>query len=423
MTNYNCPEKEKLRLTVEDIKCFQCKKKFLTQSLFEWHGCFLKAKGNCAKCGQYFTKKKLMFKHYVTCDGLFQAPASALDPIKSEDINARLPINVSGAQTKGLKKKIVPNRKVPTDPIEESEYQNSDGADGDDYSNYDDITYDNFGNDSDSNEAPAHTLEPVVELQYQNSVRIKAEKSNDSSVIKQFSAFARNIKKEKESHSSAVIQQQNNSFMLKIKSERGANGQTVQYLNPMAIRSKTSETASKQVFKFPNKLRMKIKLEKKDAGYGDDLEEQRDEAEPEDEDLMGDTSETFIAKIKKEKIDRVVVEPRDSAKQFINPMALIRREKSNNETAENNSLVISAVTSINLHPPENTNEAQGAMKYDDAKNSLETPNTNGEASLDRRCENTAMVQIPLEFRQPSGSQSLPSVDESIATEPESNGSQ
>lgn len=36
--NYNCHQKEKLEASVEDIKCFQCKKKFLTQNLFEWHG-------------------------------------------------------------------------------------------------------------------------------------------------------------------------------------------------------------------------------------------------------------------------------------------------------------------------------------------------------------------------------------------------
>src|SRR5690349_12575839 len=116
MTNYNCPEKEKLLVTVEDIKCFQCKKKFLTQNFFEWHGCFLKSKGNCNKCGKYFAKKNFLFKHYVRCEGLFQAPASALDPIKCESGNSRLPVKISDAQAKGPKKKTVPNRKMSTIP-------------------------------------------------------------------------------------------------------------------------------------------------------------------------------------------------------------------------------------------------------------------------------------------------------------------
>jgi hypothetical protein len=64
----SCKGNISLPVTQEDIKCFQCKKKFITQYLFEWHGCFLKSKSPCPKCGKFFQRKPLLFKHYVLCN-------------------------------------------------------------------------------------------------------------------------------------------------------------------------------------------------------------------------------------------------------------------------------------------------------------------------------------------------------------------
>jgi hypothetical protein len=44
---------------------------FLTQNLYEWHGCFIKTGKGCAKCGQNFSRKKALFKHYIICDQPF----------------------------------------------------------------------------------------------------------------------------------------------------------------------------------------------------------------------------------------------------------------------------------------------------------------------------------------------------------------
>lgn len=63
-----CQGRQQFEVTQEDIKCLQCKKKFVTKNLFSWHGCFLKSKGKCPKCSKYFQKKQQLFKHYVMCE-------------------------------------------------------------------------------------------------------------------------------------------------------------------------------------------------------------------------------------------------------------------------------------------------------------------------------------------------------------------
>lgn len=456
MTNYNCKQKEKLQVTVEDIKCFQCKKKFLTQNLFEWHGCFLKTKGNCSKCGQYFQKKKLLFKHYVLCEGQFEAPASARDPalnFKAESSTFKAPVKVSNTaaatakKTKGgPKKKTVPQRKLSTHPSivkTELNLESNAGPDEDEYSNYEqDITYDNFGNDSDSDEGPSSALEPEVQLQEQRvpPIRIKMERISDPPAVQQKSTSShqllnaeliRNIKKEKSTTHATIVtttnpltQQHDNLWKLKIKAERNSNQPTVtQVLNPLAVgAAKHPPTSSKKIFKIPQGLRMKIKMEKKDAGYGDDMEE-RDEAEPEDEDLLnhGPDSPTPVVSIKQEKFDPAYGDKRDATKnkQLINPMALMMRKKPLTNGFSENSLVISAVTSINPSSPADENESDKAPTQSDVEtlaNALEMPPTND--SSPPRDNNLTMVQIPSEFlgNQENHSSQLAAHDESSRNE-------
>lgn len=438
MTNYSCREKEKLIVTVEDIKCFQCRKKFLTQNLFEWHNCFLKPKGNCSKCGQFYQKKKALFKHYLMCEGRFEAPLSARDPtmrFKAEQDAVEAP--AAAKKTKaGPKKKIVPQRKMSTIVKTELNIEPNRGPPEDDeYSNYEDsITYDNFGNDdSDTDEA----LEPIVELQEERvpPIRIKMERFTDAPAVQQTQPqltadIIRNIKKEKSAATivtttDPLAQQQKNLWKLKIKAERNSTQPAVtQVLNPLAVgAAKHPPTTGNKIFKIPQGLRMKIKMEKKDAGYGDDMEE-RDEAEPEDEDLLnhGPESPPAVVRIKQEKIDPAYGDSRNATKnkQLINPMALMMaRKKPLTNGATENSLVISAVTSINPSSPEDENTGDRALTQSDAETLANAPETfctnNATAPRDN---NLTMVRIPSECldNQENHSSQLAAHDESSRNE-------
>lgn len=68
MAPYKCVQAIQLPVTVDDIKCFQCKKKFITENLFEWHSCYIKSKATCPKCNKFYAKKPALFKHYLFCD-------------------------------------------------------------------------------------------------------------------------------------------------------------------------------------------------------------------------------------------------------------------------------------------------------------------------------------------------------------------
>lgn len=426
MTNFNCKEKEKLVVTTDDIKCFQCKKKFLTQNLFEWHPCFLKSRGSCNKCGKYFYKKKLLFTHYVLCEGEFEAPETAKDPartVKAENSKKTATIKVSDANPKvikGPKKKIVPPRKISTMPnivkkeINLGPLTGEPEDDDDEYAHYEeDITYDNFGNDSDSNDARSAALQPVVELQEKPTIRIKQERVNDVPVIQQkptsnaltTAQLIRNIKKEKgaapviTTSTNPQAQQQNNTWKLKIKAERGITKSTAQVLNPMAVGAIKSSQGVPKSLKIPQALAMKIKMEKKDAGYGD-VVEQRDEAEPEDEDLMGENSlDQPVIRIKKEKIDPAYGDVYNvtKKKQLINPMALMMRDKSTTNGSLEKSLVISAVTSINPILPEG-GEVMSQTTVETSV-TLGTPETNDVTEPGKALENMAMEQIPRELSE------------------------
>lgn len=430
MTNYNCKGKEKLEVLVTDIKCFQCKKKFLTQNLFEWHSCFLKTRGNCSKCGKYFAKKKVLFKHYVLCEGRFKAPEASRDPamrIKAErTLSSSVEISASGS--KGPKKKTVPNRKMSTLPNIVKKELNLDGepAEDDEYTNYDeDITYDNYNDDSDENDA----LQPLVQLnEAASTICVKQERLNDPPAVQQKPSSStshlspeliRNIKKEKGSQPATIVtttnkpftQQQKNLWKLKIKAEQSSGSQAKsQVLNPFAVGArKENPSSQKTVFKIPHELKMKIKAEKKDAGYGDIVEE-RDEAEAEDEDLMAEESSIPIVKIKQEKFDPAYGEQRDAtkSKQLINPMALMMRENPLSNGISENSLVISSVSSINpVTALENGNSVLTENFNEGPENSQETPVIN---DVETQEKTRAMVQIPREFTENLKNNSSPSTE-------------
>lgn len=402
MTNYNCLQKEKLEVTVEDIKCFQCKKKFLTQNLFEWHGCFLKTRGNCSKCGKYYPKKQTLFKHYVLCSGKFKAPEGS---VKTEGANVKAPVKLTGKkQPKSAK--AAPTRKMSTLPIVKSELNI--GPPPDEAEDNYDITYDTFPNDSDSDEGPSGSaLVPEVNLQEAPPISVKQEKIIEMATIQVHknlpissdqNQLIRNIKKEK---AAAVtigcrsIPNASPGLRLKIKTERESTAAVTQYLNPMALKQKPGPKR----FKIPRMLAMKIKQEKKDIGYGD--QEERDEAEPEDEDLLsGYHDDALILKIKKEKMDPAYCD-KVKKKQLINPVALagLREKTAINGEIQNKFLVISAVTSIN---PDTSVGDDMPMTDNDFTVSTEKPETS-DVSLEETpaaAESTAMIQIPssnLEF--------------------------
>lgn len=373
------------------------------------------------------------------CEGRFEAPEAARDParslIKDEESNIRAPVKVSN--TKGPKKKIVPARKMSAhSSIVKTELQletNVDPMDDEEYANYEeDITYDNFGNDSDSDDARS-ALEPVVQLQEQKKsstspgVRVKQERISDRPVVQQkqmlpSAQLIRNIKKEKGANSAMVmatvvtsakpISQQNISLLkLRIKAEKSDNQSAVtQVLNPFSVGKRNLSSADrKKLYKIPHGLAMKIKLEKKDAGYGDNMEE-RDEAEPEDEDLLIDAPASPVVNIKQEKIDPGY-DSRDVTKsKLINPMALLREKSSLTNGSSEKSLVISAVTSINPASPGPVNDADSTMTQNDAE-PRETTEIND--AREPRDKSTMMVQIPSEFyeNQENHSSQLADCDE------------
>lgn len=54
----------------ENIFCKKCKSEYITQNLYDWHGCFIKNNGHCPKCKRVFTKKTILFKHLFKCTNL-----------------------------------------------------------------------------------------------------------------------------------------------------------------------------------------------------------------------------------------------------------------------------------------------------------------------------------------------------------------
>ncbi|KAL7026117.1 hypothetical protein ACKWTF_013798 [Chironomus riparius] len=461
MLNFNCPRKKPLPITVEDIKCFQCKKKFLTQNLFEWHGCFLKTRGTCLKCGLYVQKKKSLLKHYVLCKEKFVTPLAARDPnedkIKAEQISpTRGPVinisNVSNIKSKGVRKKTVPQRRTTVFKAEKEVNLSTptvvqQDEDDDEYANYEeDITYDNFGSDEEDDDQTITNLEPVVQIQEIPAPRIidiKAEKSNDFEAIKQLtipanstsidSQIIRDIKREQAGKQAVVSTSKQKSVAgLNIKAERATNEQSVvQVLNPLAV-SKVkpgSMTARKKVFKLPVDLVNKIKKEKLNTEYGDKTHEMRDEAEPDpEEEKQMERSQKSPNLIKQEKLDtesnavKVISNPPRPHKQFINPIALaMMREKNAQkalEAAKNVSvpLIISAVTSMSDTPLNGENKEES---NEISPKSVETPSKAQEKAVDENAQNDklneinssnekstpesnpVMVEIPAEFSKPT----------------------
>jgi len=460
MLNFNCPRKKPLPVLVADIKCFQCKKKFLTQNLFEWHGCFLKTRGTCLKCGLYVQKKKTLLKHYVLCKEKFVTPLAARDPnedkIKAEQISpTRGPVinisNVSSVKSKGVRKKTVPQRRTTVFKAEKEINLSTatvlpQDEEDDEYANYEeDITYDNFGSDEEDEDQTITNLEPVVQIQEPHAPRIieiKAEKSNDFEAIKQLtipannpsidSQVIRNIKREQASKQ-AVVSTNKQKIVpgLSIKAEKASNS-VVQVLNPLAV-SKTkpaSMTARKKVFKLPQELAMKIKKEKLNTEYGDKTHEMRDEAEPDpEEEAQMERAHQSPNVIKQEKLDselnavKVISNPSRPHKQFINPIALaMMREKNAQKALEaskngGGSLIISAVTSMS-DTPLNGESKEESNEF--SSGSVETPTKSQEKTVDESAQNDklneinssiekstsqesnpVMVEIPAEFSKPT----------------------
>lgn len=360
MTNNNCPHKEVLEVTVPDIKCGQCKKKFLTQNLFEWHGCFLKTRSNCLKCGAFFAKKKALLKHYIYCDGEFITPESARDhtkkSIKPEITTSKKGIHVKKSAA-GVKKKTCPPRRMTTMVKAERELNvEMTQPDDDELDDYENITYDNYGSDDDYSHSTG--LEPEVDLQESNPletpnepriIEIKAEKSfeEDTSVVNVPLTVdhIRKVKREQIAKQQAIkLIPHKNPFAVKVKKEaengdRSAVKVNQVFKNPFS-NSHDSAANKKKVFKIPQKLAMKIKKEKnQSSSVVVQNESQIDEADadPEEEEQMQKMATTVVKEEKEARKSMVF-------KQVINPLAVAKRDSTNSN--ESNSLIISAVSSI-----------------------------------------------------------------------------
>lgn len=403
-----------LPVTVQDIKCFQCRKKFLTQNLYEWHGCFIKSRGTCTKCGTYFPKKKSLFKHYVLCDGKLMNPATDPNRIKMETVSPPTKVQQDGkkkpgrpAGTKVTKKKTLPPRKMTMVKAEQElivpAITEEDVDEIDDY--YDDnITYDNYGSDDDGSSEFSQNvtnIEPVVELQENSSHRIidiKKEKSSDD-----FSALRSGpltvdhilkIKREQIAKQQAIkISNVKNPFAVRVKREvENGNQAAVKVLNPFS-KAVAVEANNKKVFKFPQGLRMKIKKEKNHKISVVQIKTENDstideaDADSEEEAQMQQMA-TSAVKVEKVESSKSVI------KQFINPVAMAMRNKSNGGT-EINSLVIASVSSI----------SEEAVIDNSEKNSVEAP-----------YDEKMMTEIPAEFNKSVENEELQQLEQQPSIE-------
>lgn len=283
--------------TVEDIKCFSCKKKFLTQNLFEWHACFIRTKGSCIKCGLYVPKKPALFKHYINCEQAFVTPDFALDPIKKEATDEDDAPTMATKKTTGKRAPKTAKSQVQNDETVRDEAEAEEGE----MMTYEpEINYEGFQNDDDSDEEiPQNQMEPVVKLERVANPTVNVE-SSQSAIQQKINAMIRSIKQEPvEAADNQTQASENPTLKLRIKGEKDEQA-SIKLLNPLAVRAKSSSSESKKIFKITPALLAKIKKEKIDR------DEQRDEAEPDDEDLFGAPA---ILKIKQEKIDE-----RDEAK-------------------------------------------------------------------------------------------------------------
>jgi hypothetical protein len=252
---------------------------------------------------------------------------------------------------------------------------------------------DDFQNNDDSDEEiPLNPLEPSVKLEMikEPAINIKQEKSNQLTIQERISEMIRSIKQEKSTENENVIQQDelNHDVHVNIKPEKNSNeAVSIKFLNPLAVKNNKS---SKKIYQMNPALLAKIKKEKIDANERDEAEpededlfgtpsilqikqeklDERDEAEPEDEDLLHGSMGNFdepqsqpvndVVKIKKEKqdIENVVTTMTKKPRQLINPIALeIAKRKLQQELEGNleNSLQISSVTSINQKYDLNSN--------------------------------------------------------------------
>lgn len=423
LSSNKCQGSVQLAVTQEDIKCFQCKKKFITQSLFEWHACFLKSKTKCPKCGKYFQKKPALFKHYVLCEqqgydastsmkptetaskkikaekgerSVIDSISSMLSTVEQEISKLKKDSNKKKKKKDKNKEKLVENNVVKSEiMLEEIRDENMDHDDEDLY--HDDGGFQNYSDESRPDTPSNEALEPQVQLQENETekqqtvppIRIKQERfdsaygdrtttvstvtstahsenenslsnsvneEQDEEMPAETSGFGadpeviRNIKKEKDPEArTAAIQKFNKkqqfALKMRIKAEKGVKNAQMSVLNPLAVSAKKTAPSNK-LLKIPRELAIRIKREKLDAGYGDQLGNgsERDEAEAESDEE--DYYEPEALPIKQERMDPGYGDQASIIR--INPLALMR-EKNQEQHQEIQVPVIAGVSSIAMN--------------------------------------------------------------------------
>lgn len=374
-----------------------------------------------------------MFQHYLKCEALFVVPENALDPIKKEQMDE------NDAPKKSKKKSAVEKRM--TNQIVKSEFNFNEANDEDiNHDENEEIMeyepdFDAFQNNDDSDEEiPPNPLEPTVKIEAHEgpAINIKQEKASQSAIQQRISEMIRSIKQEKYSENENVIESNNTTenTQVNIKPEKNTNEPvSIKFLNPLAVKNKSD--VKKKIYQMSPALLARIKKEKIDAEERDEAEpededlfsvpsilkikqekfDERDEAEPEDEDLLhgtiGREVESPIVKIKKEKVDTGYGVVMKKPKQLINPLALLNAQKVLNGTSEN-SLMISTVTSINQNeeilnvqdtlPPSSSPPPQSSLTQEN-KNENENIGDNPKVQV----ANNASVSAALEITEKSSS--------------------
>lgn len=350
---------------------------------------------------------------------------SATDPnrIKMESISPAAKVQQDGKKkpgrplgTKMTKKKPMPARKMT---IVKSEQElivpmitEADVDDDIDDYNDDNITYDNYGSDDEEGSSEFSqnimNIEPVVELnQHENSneihriIDIKKENiSDDFSTLRSGHLTVDHIlkiKREQIAKQQAIkISNVKNPFAVRVKQEvENGNQSAVKVLNPFS----NAAANKKKVFKFPQGLRMKIKKEKNHKISVVQIKTENDstideaDADSEEEAQMQQMA-TSVVKMEKVESTKSIV------KQFINPMAIAMRKKSNGNT-EINSLVITSVSSI----------SEEAAVIDNSEKNNEEEATDQITSTHPAHDEKMMTEIPAEFNKSTGEEELQQLEQ------------
>lgn len=379
-----------LPVSQPDIKCEQCRKKFCTPNLYQWHNCFIKNKVNCRKCGQYFAKKEKLFSHFIKC------PLPFMDLPKPKSAQAEKP-----------KAKAPPSKKAS--PFEEK------------------------AKEEEQLEKPKEEADLDISELLQTNINETAEQpgglekintllNSVTDAIAKISSERSKKKKKKDKNKEKLKHQ---PLKIRIKTEPGTNESTVESAENVGEDEEdiayipqeehfaeidsgddddqSSSLASTAAPSGNVTPAIKIKQEKLDAGYGDALASIPEQDESDKDEEIGPTLQEVIQNIKKEKgtleenAEKLAAAKRKSnsnkSSKAINPLALNKSKTSN---IQKPSLILKIKkerseqekSNNNISPSDNV--AMGSTGIQSTSNESEKPSTEMDSNMENSENNTGL---------------------------------